>query len=320
MKDLSQDIPGRQKSKLDRLYGQVQGSEAVIDAVRGGKADFLNKIAATGLNADSSQTHSFDDLEAQAFILALPSIRDAEEMRRKAYMTFIAHWFDDFVDRSDQSQSAVSAMYEHRMDPVRALASMGTVGELAAKTMASTKHPAAALRGFQRMIYGGLVIQADSSGVGTPEALRAEYQRLVSESLTRKFAQEIAGIRPDAYWLTTKTVQELFFSLEQEYNDNIAEAWSLLYAPALYYHNIDEEEDVGEVQPGERPPVDELKKTMQIGARYATQFQDPLFKERLVQMSFIISAFAQVLPADIYSEYVSIYAGMVNHKEEPKAD
>ncbi|MHB8384461.1 MAG: hypothetical protein ACYDC3_19225, partial [Candidatus Binataceae bacterium] len=48
-------------------------------------------------------------------------------------------------------------------------------------------------------------------------------------------------LQPEAYWSTNKTVLELLYAAEATLDYTQGELWNLIYAPALYYQDADEE-------------------------------------------------------------------------------
>ena len=292
-------------SKLDALFSSVEGSDEILAAVAAGKEKFLKEItSAEGLPpADSSATHSWQDLEIQAFTLAIPSRGNVAEMTSKAHMAFFAHWFDDLIDRppADPASSQPFTLQGPRRDPEIALGAMGVIGELAKSGISAAKNPEAALKGFKRMMYGAHALRLKSAEV---DKFLLEYQKEGAKGVSRDMRTDIRTISPAAYLLTTKTIQELFLAFEDKFDPDIAEAWSLLYAPAVYYHNIGEEKQRGEaMKQVAEPGISDLTKMIRFGAKHAKRGEDPKLEARIAQMKFLVDSFKKVIPVQLALEY-----------------
>ena len=85
--------------KLEALYSQVPGWENILVSVKEGREKFNADLQANGLERfglDTSKVHDYSDIETQAFILGIPSKENPEEISTKSYLTYSAHWIDDF--------------------------------------------------------------------------------------------------------------------------------------------------------------------------------------------------------------------------------
>lgn len=299
-------------SQLDHL--PIEGASALWKAVRRGEKDFVRDILRIpGTRIHMSKTHSFEDARTQAFILSIPSKENQVEAKRKSYLTFLAHWFDDYVDNSALSDQVfnMKVLYEKRNRRASVFEEMGAVGKLIVDVSTATPHPEGVLKGLYRVFYDGLIGQAKRHGFDLGLLLR-EYQSISLAGLERGFAEEARTIGPHVYHLTTKGLQELFCAVDKQYDPNVAEAWSLIYCPAVYLHNHREEAWQGEHNTDiPLPTLSELCSMIDIGARHGKRFPDPLRKGREEQLVLVLKSFKRLLPEEILHEYHKVLAGMV---------
>ncbi len=290
-------------SKLELLYRSVPEGEKIHRAVKAGHEKFLNEIASFSSEGATSVTHSWEDTEAQAFILALQSENTEKDAEELAFRTFLAHWFDDYVDIKELSDAEFDfeEVYKNRLNIQQALTAMGSVGKVCLKNIEETEHPDAVFRGFQRVLYGGLFIQAETRGLDETTRLFREYQALSVNGLEEALKKDILSLSPDSYSLTTKTTMEIFST--RFHNPNVTEAWSLIYAPALYNHDYSEEKDVGEAFFSNDIPENELLKLIRVGTKHAQQHEDPQIKARIKQLACLIKTFQSVLSPALLREY-----------------
>ena len=106
------------------------------------------------------------------------------------------------------------------------------------------------------------------------EMLVREYQDLGIKNIDNHIAEEIKQIQPEVYWMTNKTVIELINSSESFLNFTVQELWNLIYTPALYYHDIAEEEKSGEssFDKKERPRIEEMIKMIKLAQNIFLNF------------------------------------------------
>lgn len=293
-------------SKL--VFADINQCDNLLPFVRQGREDFAQDLAQLGLPADyehTSAVHAASDVETQAMILTIPSQGNPSEMTTKSYLTFGAHLIDDYFDNPKMRINPI-AMFEDRRDIKKVLNAMGNIGAVGFKLAQKVLHPEAVYQGLQRMLYGGLVQNSQSEE--EREMLLQEYASIGANRLNVNLAADIQKIQPSAYWATNKTVQELINAAEDEIDFNVSETWNLIYAPALYYHDIDEEKARGESSftADEEPKLQEMINMIRIGAKYLPEFSDPKAALRLEQLKAIAESFRQVLPKEIYQEYEMI--------------
>ena len=185
----------RVQSKLPKLYSTVPDSNTVLACVRKGKIMFLEELASHGIptrDGNLSQVHSYDDVEVQAVILAIPSMNRPEEMVTKAFLTYASHFMDDSFDRPDLEPS-YETMVEHRHNIPRLLYSMGNVGRFGHTMARKARHPIGVYRGLSRLVYGALVQSAPDAE--TQDKFLREYKELFSRGHPPEVRRDIDSLR-----------------------------------------------------------------------------------------------------------------------------
>lgn len=291
--------------KLEALYSQVPGWENILVSVKEGREKFNADLQANGLERfglDTSKVHDYSDIETQAFILGIPSKENPEEISTKSYLTYGAHWIDDFFDNSNLGVQD-EKLFDDRRDIKKVLNNLDKVGQVGFFLTDKVPNPEGVYKGLGRILYGGLVQRSHSKE--QREMLVREYQDLGIKNIDNHIAEEIKQIQPEVYWMTNKTVIELINSSESFLNFTVQELWNLIYTPALYYHDIAEEEKSGEssFDKKERPRIEEMIKMIKIGAKHLSEFPDEKLDLRMEQLRFLLTAFRKVLPDQIISEY-----------------
>ena len=295
-------------SKLTALYEQIPDWERILSFVQDGERKFVRDLEIKKLNSfgtDTSRVHSYSDIEVQAFILGIPSESNPEEVSAKSYLTYGAHWLDDFFDNPNIVINP-EGMMTKRQDIKDVLESMNPVGQVGSLLAEKTSHPEGVYKGLHRMLYGGLVQRSLSQD--ERRILLDEYQTVGLQFVDPRVAGKIKSIQPEAYWTTNKTVQEFINAAENHLDFTVAELWNLIYAPALYYHDITEEEKAGEsgFDEKEKPRPEEMLMMVKIGAEFLSQFPDERIGLRIKQLQFLLKAFKAILPSQIVSEYQAI--------------
>ena len=294
--------------KLEALYSQVPDWENILISVKDGRENFtadLNTNDLEQFGPNTSKVHDYSDVETQAFILGIPSKENPKEISMKSYLTYGAHWIDDFFDNPNlgvQDQK----LFDNRHDIRKVLTSLSQIGKVGFFLAEKVPNPEGVYKGLERMLYGGLVQRSRSKE--QREMLIREYQDLGVRFVDEYVAEEIRQIQPETYWITNKTVTELINSSEPSLDFTVQELWNLIYAPALYYHDIMEEEKSGEssFDKDEEPRLEEMEKMIKIGAKYLPQFSDDRFDLRIEQLKFLLTSFRKVLPDSIIFQYQSI--------------
>lgn len=288
---------------VEALYREISGWRDCLAAVRAGEHEFLELLEKLGLvqfGLSTSAVHPDSDVEVHAFILAIVSGNRRSEIQTKSFLTYAAHWIDDFFD-SPESPVSFEQLSRDRSDIRAALVNMGAVGQVGLAMAGRVPHPSGVFRALHRMLYGGLV-QRSRSRVERLGLVK-EYMELATRELEPKLCQQIRRLQPQAYWTTNKTVLEFSYAAETVLNLNVAELWNLLYAPALYYQDADEERVRGELtfEVEEEPALDELISMVRLGAWQLAK-QGWMTGLELEELRFAALSFRN-LPRELAGEY-----------------
>ncbi|MFZ0659185.1 MAG: hypothetical protein WAM05_10735 [Candidatus Binataceae bacterium] len=295
-------------SPFENLYRTVPNWRELLAAVKAGHAEFVDLLADTGLldqfGLATSTVHRYDEVEVHAFILAIVSAGRWEEIQTKSFLTYASHWIDDFFDSPERVRDPRQLLND-RGDIRRALANMGPVGQVGFAMANRVRYPAAVYKSLHRMLYGGLVQR--SLDYETRRILVEEYYQVATSLVDARLAAQIRHLQPQVYWTTNKTVQELLFAAEVEIDFNRAEVWNLIYGPALYYQDADEERASGELNfdEGEAPRLPKMIEMIQLGARYL----GPRCARNclnMLQLEFVARAIPN-LPAEVVGAYREIW-------------
>jgi hypothetical protein len=294
----------------ESLYSNIPHWREIIAAVRAGEAEFVDTLAQTGLllkfGRCTSTVHPYEDIEGHAFILGIPSTGRWDEIQTKSYLTYASHWIDDFFDSPERVGNPAQLMND-RSDIRIALANMGPVGQVGFAMANRVSHPDAVYKALHRMLYGGLVQR--SSDHAERHSLVEEYRSVASQFIDPALVEQIRHLQPEAYWTTNKTVLELLCAAEKEIDFNSSELWNLVYAPALYYQDADEESIRGELsfEDDEAPRIAEMARMIRLGATYLSRLysKDGL---QMRQLKFLAALFKN-LPNEVLSEYRSLWGG-----------
>jgi hypothetical protein len=304
------EIAGEQCSRLESLYSKVPFWREMLAAIEAGHAEFNDTLVRAGLleefGPSTSAVHAYDEIEVHAFILGIVSAGRWDEVQTKSYLTYASHWIDDFFD-SPQRVLNPAQLLADRHDIRCALAHMGRVGEVGFAMANRVPHPEAAFKALHRMLYGGLVQR--SREYATRHALVGEYRNVATQFVDSELTNEIVQLQPEAYWTTNKTVLELLNAAERDLDFNTAELWSLVYAPAIYYQNVDEERARGELsfEEEEAPRLSEMLKMIRLGARHlASRYTRSSLQ--FLQLEFAALSIPN-LPSEVVSEYRALWEG-----------
>lgn len=298
------------RSRREALYRSVPWWRELLAAVRAGEAEFVATLAATGLLQEygkiTSEVHDYGDIEGHAFILGIVSENRCDEVQTKSYLTYASHWIDDFFDCPDRVDDPAQLMRDRR-DITAALTNMGRAGQVGFAMANRVAHPEGVYKALQRMLYGGLVQRSKS--FAERHALVMEYGAVASRFVDPALVKEIGLVQPEAFWATNKTVIELLHAAEKELDFSASELWNLIYAPALYYQDADEESIRGELNfdTQEAPRRSEMVRMIRIGARYVSGLYGP-DSPQMRQLKFLALSF-QNLPPEIANEYRALWEG-----------
>jgi hypothetical protein len=303
------------RSPLERLCQTIPRSRDILAAVRASETEFQDFLAKAGLlkfGASTSSVHPDDDIALHAFVLGIVSEDRWDEIQTKSFLTYASHWIDDFFDSPDKVEYPVQLLRDRR-DIRRALANMGPVGAVGFAMADRVPHPEAIYKTLHRMLYGGLVQRSHDHA--ERQQLVREYQDVATRFVDPRMIEAIRELQPEAYWTTNKSVLEISNAAERELDFNTAELWNLVYAPALYYQDAEEELARGELsfEDDDAPRLPEMVKMIRLGARDLARVYAP-GSPQMCQLDFVARSFAN-LPAEVVREYQSLLEGrqLANH-------
>lgn len=335
---------GRQRSRADlpmvsRLWFNIRarpsdllvapGLETALSAEVGqGRSEFCTTIAKAGAELGLhghhiSAVHAYDDVEVQAKILCIPSHGEPEEMANKAFMTYFAHWFDDVFDR--RVLPSFKEIYSGLpfLEVGGVLPSVkDAIDRAGGAELAQLFEPHAAVWkrgnqslleiGFWRVLLGATVCHND----GWSDEARNAHIRLLKrlektggnpggfDSIVEEF---VKADKVNILHLTSKTVQEMWLGIEHPLpNGRLMILYNLLFAPALYYHDCDEELIQGEISTGSWAKI--TSNTMADAINDCTDkligMTDSRKELRALQVRAVAHSFKSVLPEDVFQAYV----------------
>jgi len=296
-------------SHLTSLYRTIPRWREIIAAVRAGETEFQHLLAETGLlelGTSTSAVHPDKDMEIHAFVLGIVSEDRWDEIQTKSFLTYASHWIDDFFDSPERVADPVQLLRD-RHDIRDALANMGPVGAVGFAMVNRVPHPEAIYKTLHRMLYGGLVQR--SHDYAERQKLVREYWNVAMRFVAADLFARIRKLQPEAYWTTNKSVLEISNAAERELDFTTAELWNLVYAPALYYQDADEERARGELsfEDDEGPKLSEMVKMIRLGAEHLARIYPP-GSPQMRQLEFVARSFGN-LPVEVVNEYRSLCEG-----------
>ena len=298
-------MKGQIKDKLLKLYDKVPNHNTILNGIENGENNFIDALSGIynnqHFNTDNSQVHSKGDVENQAFLLCV-GLESQKDMARVSFLTYGAHWIDDFFDRPDFDPTP-EIMSEYRHDIRELLDVMGSPGKFGHLTAKTAHNPEAVYKAIHRIAYGGLIQLAESEE--KQDQYLKEYKQLALEGIAEEVKAEVSEIRDIAYWTTTKTVMEMFQSPEKGYDSTLAELWSIAYAPALYLHDGYKEKENNELNlfSKEDLTVDEMQKMIHIAIKHLPNYESCDLKQHRLQSMQVFDTFKPVMPVDVYFTY-----------------
>jgi hypothetical protein len=278
-------------------------------SVRDGFASYQQSLRAFGLpETPSSVLHGIDDVHAQALIQAAAA-RDGTEQRLKAQMTYASHFIDDAFDRADMPEHRLLFRQQH-LDIKSFADRAGALGDYCHHFCQLVPHQSAAYKGLERIALSVLI--NDPANAGDKASLLQSYLAKSVEGLTGEFAAAIAALHPEVYALTAKTVQEIALSSEPQFNVNLAEGWSLLFAPALLRHDEQQEREQGELTLDEALcTTNGLLPLIETGRRFILQHETRR-KLRCRTLALFFESFAFLEP-ELLDAYRTLLGELVCH-------
>jgi hypothetical protein len=299
---------GNVRACREQLCRTIPQWRELLAAVRAGEEEFVDALSDLGLlqvyGKATSTVHPYDDIEGHAFILGIVSEDRWDEAQTKSYLTYASHWIDDFFDCPELVAHPAQLMAD-RHDIRRALANMGPAGQVGFAMANRTAHPEAVYKALHRMLYGGLVQRSPERA--QRRMLMGEYLEVAMSFVDPGIVREMRTLQPEAYWATNKTVLELLNAAESELDFTTSELWNLVYAPALFYQDADEESVRGELsfEAQETPRLAEMVRMIRIGGKYLAPKYGPE-SPQMRQLRFLALSF-QNQPDAVVMEYRSIW-------------
>lgn len=315
-------MPLRLRSRLRTVHHAVPEAQAILRVVREARSEFETLLASScdpcKYPPHLSSVHSYDDVEVQALILVIPSL-NAAKMRMKAFLTYATHWIDDLFDRFKFEPAIKEKIKSERLNLKSVLLILGCeFSEMFQSLFRYSVHPAAIEKGIHRLLYGGLINHADSL-LEQQQYLR-EHADLFVNDLHPHLQMEISQkLDPLILSLTNKSAQEFWCACEDTYDPNVVALYSLLYTPALYFHDDEQERLEQELQFVDTPlpSVDELIIMIQFFRTMNDQYNDPRRTLRAKQLRILLEAFEGVLPAEISRAYRTVLSSLQKLSGQP---
>ncbi len=280
--------------------------EEIAKAVAQAFEEFNNDVRECFVDAKvhTSAVHGIDDVRAQGFIVAIPS-KDYQTMVNKAYLAFGTHFIDDFFDRPDLPPNE-KIMKENRKDLPKIISEVPGLKEIDTKMAKRSKHPEAYLKGMERLMYGGLISLAKDES--EQDIYLKEYKEIGKRFLDENLLQFINEIRDVVYWTTTKTIQEVLWAPDEDLNMNLSELWSILYSPAIYFHDNEDEIQKGEINffSKKLPTLEEMTSILSELPLMLERYSDDNLSLRIVQLKYLIHSFTDVLPEKLLKAYKNL--------------
>lgn len=201
-----------------------------------------------------SRVHAYRDIETQAFIMA-HHVDDDVEVKLRAMWVYLAHWFDDIFD--DQYAGRLASMnLTGEFSIADTLARLDKRFERVWKkavvaTEAHAKWNQRLLEtGMRRLILSGPMFSARCKS--RHRALQEAHWKLIEGELTLDYgARELVNNirKKHARYLeyTSKVVVEIWDSFTPAADFNLSMLMNLFYAPGLFYHDAEEENELDQV-------------------------------------------------------------------------
>jgi len=311
----------------DQLVFLLPHSEPPLTATTMSEVSSIDHLALSKFEADVikappacryvhlSNVHSFPDTRVHSLILALPSIGFTKEIRQKCYLTYAAHWFDDLFDRNITSGRSIEGGGDYDLESLIGRNFHNIIGAIA-NTVPDHKCLGYALN---RLRLGSLIFRNGTAMKKAAEDHLKEVRSLLSEDspwTLREAVSEFVEKPENALFihLTAKTVQELWFGCESKQHPfGYTLLFSILYGPALYYHNKEWEvtcKEMDEEMAAGRPPDQEEVSTMimEVATLIASYDQDTRKPLRKIQILTVANSFQFVMDDQIRKAYVAAAA------------
>lgn len=214
-----------------------------------------------------SRVHTYRDVETQAFIMAHHA-KSPHEIELRSAWVYLAHWFDDMFD-SYHAEGIANMDLDPQFDIGRVLQKLdrrlNVLWERAVEYTLSTtywQHRDLLELGMRRLILGGPLF-SDRCSRRRPYFLQ-KHRELIGTKLNKTYGvQELIGkaspMSDMCLAYTAKVVVEIWDSFSDDADFDLSMLMNLFFAPGLYYHDSDAEQDLEEISPSGEEDVDVIK-------------------------------------------------------------
>jgi len=261
-----------------------------------------------------SQVHSVHDLHSQAFLPAYASLNHTEEVTKKSEMMYFVHWFDDLVDQGNikKIDAIIAANGEKVFDKLLSVF-FDQPSEINnfIKSFIDKYRSEAGKKFFRlglvRVMLGSKLFQDDSTATKAHDI----HQKVLGTALGDQ-AGILEIINGQFIDLSVKTVQEFWHGLEDPVLPfYYTFLFSILYGPALYYHNFEEEGNRSESAKGwmrfdEGDAVAMIKSVGEKIKISATAVHDRRLNLRALEIRGVAHTFDIVLPTKVKEAYLTL--------------
>ncbi len=270
------------------------------------------------------RVHSFEDAVQQAYTIATTGRTD-DERYTLALMTFYSHLFDDFVDPEEDITSLLPDYDGSRSLLIERLSDNAVKAMRRMERLVPKEKRGGVKRTIKKIVYGALIQQAgeshswfDFSGKHSrreQEKYARLYQRFVTHGIKSDALRvDVARLHPMQVWLTSHTAVDMLFAVEPDNtNQDLAELYSIFYAPMLYCHDKEEEASANgekfnmrygrELCSGDYISDTHLIELLDIFDTHINDYPDPRRDLRIKQIKILYAAFRPVLSEQLKTRY-----------------
>jgi len=267
-----------------------------------------------------SSVHAIEDVDTHAVLASLPSVRRTEVMKAKSFWTYFCHWVDDLCDAKPATlpMRHIKHYIENGTWPKQDIrlgclwtSICGTnrivsfIEHVCQPDFNPGVHNPHQVTGMKRILLGSLLFSAKNR-----EYAKRQHNLILKQWLSPNLSNQLGdfGVLVD---LTTKTALELWAGFERNAKPDTMFLYNLLYAPAIYYHNCNEEVDQGEIDGLQTVTASEMAATVR---RVATSLREAsksesqpeeneALKLRVWQIRSMVYSCANILPPELQTTY-----------------
>jgi hypothetical protein len=288
-----------------------------------------------------SRVHAETDVRIQSYILSLTSIRTehVDEIKKKAFMVTLSHWLDDLLDgrseteilelllkgpslsdKEEEAKRLFQLLYQGLIQRHTNRDFFEQIYRKITESCSLEYNTRYVLLGLNRVAYGSVIFSPRISQEKSRQVLtrhniflkewnvetspfKVKVERILDEICVSDVGRILLG-------LTTKTVQEVAMSSEdKELDVSLSILFSILYAPLLYFHDVDHELEANEILPLFKFETDYdlwvpwLKKVRET----IEQSDNDRLDLRLQQMEMAYNCLSKFIPKSIQEELVKVY-------------